>query len=123
MGDPILTRVRGSLARPERRDRHPSHRRSRPPRPGLRGAAMSAGTVAVVGALSGATSRGESSASRALALEGAFQSLVQALARRARAGAGGARALIGRAWAAQAAGYMALGACLFIPRPWAAPAL
>ena len=56
-------------------------------------------------------------------LPSAAGSLAQAIARRTRAGAGGARLFISRAWSAQAAGYIALGSCLLLPRPLSVPAL
>jgi MFS family permease len=47
----------------------------------------------------------------------------QVLARRARARMGSARALLGRAWSAQALAYAALGLCLLVPYPWSVATL
>ena len=53
----------------------------------------------------------------------ASTSLAQVLARRARAGRGGARQLLARSWSAQAVGYALLGLCLLLPDPWPIPVL
>ena len=56
-------------------------------------------------------------------LPSAATSAAQILARRATAGAGGARRLLGRAWSAQALGYVSLGLCLLAPRSWSVAVL
>ncbi len=53
----------------------------------------------------------------------ASTALAQVLGRRARAGMGSARALLARAWSAQAIGYASLGLCALVAAPWSIPAL
>ncbi|HEU4402156.1 MAG TPA: MFS transporter [Candidatus Polarisedimenticolia bacterium] len=53
----------------------------------------------------------------------AAASLAQVMTRGARAVIGDARALVARAWSAQAIGYASLGLCALLPPPWPVPAL